>query len=72
MTEDDLAEEFKNFEEKSKDEKIEMLQRLNEKLVEDGSNGFLQEIGVEGEMTIKVFDDEGNEKQTVKEDIQMR
>lgn len=65
MTEDEITEDdFENFDEKSKEEKMETLRSLHNKLA-DGEDiqGLLQNIDVEGELTVKVFDEDGNKKQ---------
>lgn len=65
MTEDEITEDdFENFEEKTKEEKMETLQRLHQK-IENGEDvsGLLQNVDMEGELTVRVLDDEGSEKQ---------
>jgi hypothetical protein len=61
--------DFENFEDKTKEEKIETLKKLSEKLSGEELNGFLQQFGFEGEMTVRVLDEDGNEKAFEKTDI---
>jgi len=58
MTEED--DNFKDFGELSKEEKKDLLRRLSEQLgVEPGN---IEEFGVEGEVTLRVLDEDGEEK----------
>lgn len=70
--EDDLTEkDFKNFDEKTQEEKLDTVQRLHEKLA-DGEDvqGLFQNIDVEGELTVKVFDEDGEEKHVEKQEFE--
>lgn len=68
MTEDVTKEDFENFDDKTQDEKRETLARLHNKLAEsDDAQGLLQELGVEYEVTVRVLDEDGEEKQVEKE-----
>lgn len=71
MSKELTPEDFENFDEKSKEDKIETLQRLHKKL-EDGDDlsGLLQDVGVEGELTVRVMDDNGDEKQVEKKQFE--
>lgn len=71
MTDDNISsEDFENFEDKSKEEKMETLQKLHRKLADgDDTSGLLQEVGLEGELTVRVLDDGGEEKQVEKKEF---
>jgi len=72
MSEDDLTpKDFENFDEKTKEEKMETLGRLQKK-IEAGEDvsGLLQQVPLEGELTVKVLDDDGNEKQVEKKQLE--
>lgn len=56
MEEDDLQE----FDELPKEEKIEVLRSLAEEL--DVHPGNLEDVGIQGEFTIRVLDEDGEEK----------
>lgn len=69
MSENELTkDDFDNFQEKTKEEKMDTLRALHQKL-DDGEDlqGLLQEISLEGEMTVRVLDEDGEEKQVEKE-----
>lgn len=70
MTEDEFTEEdLENFEDKSEEEKIKTIQRLHKKLAEsDGT--IMEDVPIEGEITVRVLDEDGNEKQVEKEEIE--
>lgn len=57
MTDDDDIREFGSL---SKEEKKELLQRLTEDL--SGEGGNIDNFGIEGEVTVRVLDDDGEEK----------
>lgn len=70
MTEEDdfSEEELENFEEKTEEEKIETIKRLHKKLAErDGD--MLEDFNVQGEITARVIDEDGEEKHVQKEEI---
>jgi hypothetical protein len=72
MTEDDVTkEDFENFDEKTQDEKMETLRSLHQKLA-DGEDvqGLLQQLDVEGELTVRVLDEEGEEKHVQKQEFE--
>jgi len=70
MTEDEFTEEdLENFEEKSEEEKIRTIQRLHKKLAESDGN-MMEDMPIEGEITARVIDEDGNEKKVVKEEIE--
>lgn len=73
MTEDELtSEDFEDFDEKSKEEKIETLEKLHRKLADgEGIEGLLQEVSIQGEITARVLDEEGNEKQVEKKEFEL-
>lgn len=54
--------DLENFEEKTKEEKIETLKRLHDKLDAEDLGGILQEVGVEGELNVTVYDEDGDVK----------
>jgi hypothetical protein len=64
ITDDDL----KNFENKTQKEKADTLETLYRKAREN-AGGVIQEVDFDGQMTVKVFDEDGEEKQTQKVDI---
>lgn len=67
--EDDLTkEDFENFDEKTRQEKKDTLESLHQKLA-DGEDvqGLLQQLDFEGELTVRVLDDEGEEKHVQKQ-----
>jgi|AKVG01.1.fsa_nt_gi hypothetical protein len=70
MTEEDI--DFDNFEEKPKKDKIELLEKLHNKL-EDGDtpSGLLQDVNMEGEITARVIDEDGNEKQVESQEFKI-
>lgn len=72
MTEAEITEDdFENFDGKSKEEKMETLRSLHNKLADgDDVQGLLQNIDVEGELTVKVFDEDGNKKQVEKQEFE--
>lgn len=59
-----MKEEFENFEDKTKEEKIETLRKISEK-INDGEvpSGLLQELDFEGKVTATVYDEDNNVKQ---------
>jgi len=61
MTDDDI--DFENFDEKNKEEKIQKLRELHNKLAQgDEPSGLLQDVDVEGRLTAKVISEDGEEK----------
>lgn len=71
MTDDDRITEkdFENFEDKTKEEKLDTLQKLHTKLSDGDADGLLQKFDFEGEMTVRVIDDDGEEKQVEKSEF---
>jgi len=65
MTEDVIE----NFDEKTQEEKLNTLKRLHEKMDDEEFNGFIQQLDIEGELTVTVYDEDGNEKQKEKEEF---
>jgi len=57
MTEDNEVREFGSL---SKEEKMDLLRRLSDEL--DVEPGNVDRFGVEGEVTVRVLDDDGEEK----------
>jgi len=73
MTEDDdlTAEDFKNFDEKAQEKKQETLQRLHQKLADgEDVSGLFQQLDVEGELTVKVLNENGEEKHVEKQEFE--
>jgi len=64
--EDDMIE---NFDEKTQEEKLNTLRRLHKKMDDDEFNGLIQQLDIEGELTVTVYDEDGNEKQKEKEEF---
>lgn len=64
-----MNDEIENFDEKTQEEKINTLKRLHNKLDDETLSGLLQELDVEGEVTVTVYDEDGNKKQTEKEEF---
>lgn len=50
----------KEFSDLSKEEKMDLLERLADQL--DVEPGNFEDFGVEGELTVRVLDDDGEEK----------
>lgn len=70
MTDDETISEkdFENFEDKPREEQVETLRRLQNKLSdEEGLSGLVQQLGLEGEVTVRVLDEDGKEKKVEKE-----
>jgi len=65
MTEDVIE----NFDEKTQEEKLNTLKRLHEKMDDEEFNGLIQQLDIEGELTVTVYDEDGNEKQKEKEEF---
>jgi len=60
--------DFENFDEKTQEEKMNTLENLHEKLADgEDVSGLLQQIDFEGELTVRVLDDEGEEKHVEKQ-----
>lgn len=69
MTVEDITEEdLDNFENKTDEEKANTLETLYRKAREN-DGGVIEDVDFDGEMTVKVFDEDGKEKQTEKIDI---
>jgi len=56
MADDDIRE----FDDLTKEEKMDLLERLSEQLGVEPDN--LDRFGIEGELTVRVLDDDGDEK----------
>jgi len=73
MKEDDdvTKKDFENFDEKTQEEKMETLEKLHQKLA-DGEDvqGLLQQLDVEGELTVRVLDEDGEEKHVQKQEFE--
>lgn len=69
VSEDD----FEDFEKKTEEEKKETLRRLYDKIQDaDDPDGLLQRLGLSGEVTVRVLDEEGDEKQVEKKEFDTR
>lgn len=66
---DVTSDDFDQFDDKTKQEKREVLQRLREKL--EGGEGAAQNIPLKGEVTLTVYDDDGDEKQVEKQKFEL-
>lgn len=64
VTEEDLE----NFEEKTEEEKINTLRTLYRKAAQNDGD-HIEDFDLEGEMTVRVLDEDGEEKQIEKTDI---
>lgn len=64
-----MNEDIENFDEKTQEEKINTLKRLHDKLDDETLGGLIQELGIEGEVTVRVFDEDGDKKQVEKEEF---
>lgn len=60
--------DLKNFEEMSEDEKINTLKRLHRKAAENDGE-MIDDMELEGEVTVRVLDEDGDEKQVEKKNI---
>jgi hypothetical protein len=68
---DVTEEDFENFDEKTQEEKVETLENLHRKLAEgEDVSGLLQQIDFEGELTVRVLDEDGEEKQVEKQEFE--
>ena len=70
--EDDVTKkDFENFDEKTQEEKMQTLEKLHQKLA-DGEDvqGLLQQLDFEGELTVRVLDEEGEEKHVQKQEFE--
>jgi len=68
MTHDVTEKDFENFDEKTREEKVKVLESLHQKLADgEDVSGLLQQVDVEGELTVKVLDEDGKEKKVEKE-----
>jgi len=71
MTQDDVTkEDFENFDEKTQDEKIQTLEKLHQKLDGEDASGLLQQLDFEGELTVRVLDEDDEEKQVQKQEFE--
>lgn len=69
MTNDEITkEDLQNFDDKTEEEKIDTLQTLYRKAAENDGD-FIDDLGIEGELTVTVYDDDGEEKQVEKTEI---
>lgn len=69
MTNDEITkEDLQNFDDKTEEEKINTLQTLYRKAAENDGD-FIDDLGIEGELTVTVYDDDGEEKQVEKTEI---
>jgi len=64
MTDDELN----DFENKTDEEKIDALETLYRRAVKNDGD-FLEDMDFEGEMTVRVLDENGEEKQIQKQEI---
>jgi hypothetical protein len=58
------------FDDQTDEEKLETLERLKKKIMSGDSGGLDGNFDVEGEMTVRVIDEDGNETHKQKESFE--